>query len=39
MKSIATIVLLLATIAVAEKYAMVFGAADGWYNYSITSVR
>lgn len=29
---------MLAALVVAEKYAMVFGTADGWGNYSITSV-
>ena len=31
------ILALIAAIAAAEKYAMVFGGADGWGNYSITS--
>lgn len=31
--------LLLVTVALADRYAMVFGTADGWGNYSITSVR
>lgn len=26
-------------LTTAERYAMVFGTADGWSNYSITSVR
>ena len=30
---------LIVTLAVAEKYAMVFGTANGWDNYSIASVR
>ena len=30
---------ILAALAVAEKYAMVFGTADWWGNYSIDSVR
>lgn len=29
---------IIASVVMAEKYAMVFGTADGWYNYSITSV-
>lgn len=29
---------IVAAIAMAEQYAMVFGTADGWSNYSITSV-
>ena len=29
---------IVAAIAMAEQYAMVFGTADGWGNYSITSV-
>lgn len=32
------IMVLLAALAAAEKYAMVFGTADSWDNYSITSV-
>ena len=32
------IMVLLAALAAAEKYAMVFGTADDWGNYSITSV-
>ena len=35
---IAFMVILLAALAAAEKYAMVFGTADDWSNYSITSV-
>ena len=31
------LIALIAAIAAAEKYAMVFGTADGWGNYSITS--
>ena len=39
MKVIAVIAFaLLATLAAAEKYAMVFGTANGWDNYSISSV-
>ena len=34
----AYLVILLAALAAAEKYAMVFGTANGWSNYSITSV-
>jgi len=30
--------MILASVTVAEKYAMVFGTADEWWNYSITSV-
>ena len=30
--------IILAALAAAEKYAMVFGTADYWGNYSITSV-
>lgn len=29
---------IVAAIAAAEQYAMIFGTADGWGNYSITSV-
>ena len=38
-KFTAFVLAILATLAVAEKYAMVFGTADDWGNYSITSVR
>ena len=31
------LIALIATVAVAEKYAIVMGTADGWGNYSITS--
>ena len=31
------LIALIASIAVAEKYAMVMGGADKWTNYSITS--
>lgn len=33
-----TILALILSIVLAEKYAMVFGTADGWGNYSISSV-
>lgn len=40
MKQVAVIAFaLIVTLAVAEKYAMVFGTANGWDNYSISSVR
>ena len=39
MRKIAALVLaVIVAIAAAEKYAMVFGTADYWGNYSITSV-
>ena len=37
-KFITLVVVLFAALAAAEKYAMVFGTADSWDNYSITSV-
>ena len=33
-----TVLAIILSIALAEKYAMVFGTADDWFNYSITSV-
>ena len=38
MKSYYLLFGLLATVVLAEQYAMIFGTADGWSNYSITSV-
>ena len=39
MKNLTTyLLILLATLVAADKYAIVFGTADGWDNYSITSV-
>ena len=37
MRSIFLILALVTTVAVSEKYAMVFGTKDGWMNYSIAS--
>ena len=38
-KVTAFVLAVLVSFAAAEKYAMVFGAADDWGNYSITSVQ
>ena len=38
MKTASLLIALVLSVALAEKYAMVFGTADGWWNYSITSV-
>ena len=38
MKSYYLLFGLLETVVLAEQYAMIFGTADGWSNYSITSV-
>ena len=38
-KFTAIVFAILVALVVAEKYAMVFGTADDWLNYSITSVR
>lgn len=37
-KIAASVFVLLLALAAAEKYAMVFGTANGWDNYSIASV-
>ena len=39
MKFVSSLILLILSVALAEKYAMVFGTADNWWNYSITSVN
>ena len=38
MKFVSSLILLILSVALAEKYAMVFGTADNWWYYSITSV-
>ena len=38
MKTTSLLLFLVLSVALAEKYAMVFGTADAWWNYSITSV-
>ena len=38
MKTAYLLIALVLSVALAEKYAMVFGTADDWWNYSITSV-
>lgn len=38
MRTAFTVIALILAVALAEKYAMVFGTADSWWNYSITSV-
>ena len=38
MKNTLLLIALIATIAAAEKYAMIFGTKDGWGNYPIYSV-
>lgn len=38
MKFVTILIVLILSLSVAEKYAMVFGTANGWSNYSITSV-
>ena len=38
MKNTLLLIALIATIAAAEKYAMVFGTAQGWRNYPVYSV-
>ena len=39
MKFESSFILLILSVVLAEKYAMVFGTADDWFNYSITSVN
>ena len=38
MRFVSFVVTVILSVAAAEKYAMVFGTADNWKNYSITSV-
>ena len=38
MKSFLVSLLVIAAVATAEKYAIVFGAAHGWSNYPVYSV-
>lgn len=38
MKFVTILIVLILSLSVGEKYAMVFGTANGWSNYSITSV-
>ena len=38
MKYSTLLVAVILSVAIAEKYAMIFGTANGWSNYSITSV-
>lgn len=38
MKFVTILIVLILSLSIAEKYAMVFGTANGWSNYSITSV-
>ena len=38
MKSYYLLFGLLATVVLAEQYAMIFGTADGWGNYGVPSV-
>lgn len=38
MKLFLLVLIALAAVAAAEKYAMVFGAAHGWRNYPVYSV-
>lgn len=38
MKYSSLLVAVILSVAIAEKYAIIFGTAKGWSNYSITSV-
>ena len=39
MKYSTLLVAIILSVAIAEKYAIIFGTAKGWSNYSITSVN
>ena len=39
MKFVSLFTLLILSAVLAEKYAMLFGTAELWFNYSITSVN
>lgn len=39
MKYPTLLVAIILSVAIAEKYAIIFGTAKGWSNYSITSVH
>lgn len=39
MKYSTLLIAVILSVAIAEKYAIIFGTAKGWSNYSITSVH